>query len=713
MKTKKLTAVILAFSIILGGQGALAAQSEKPVQITSADFNYSKEAKDALAHVNKIRKEAGLDEVKLNPYLTKAAENHAKYLDANGETGHDEVKGKKGFTGEGPKDRVLAVGGSNIAQGASEVISYSETTVEGSIDLMVDTAYHRVPFLNPFATEIGIGMVGKNFVMLDSSFGNSTKISVYPYDGQKNVPTTFTGAENPNPLSKFGISKSGYVISIYPPHVLDSKNIDATIKDSKGNNVPFFSEWYMGYWFFYTKEPLKNGEKYTVSVNYKPLYEEEYEGKTLNKTWSFTTAGSSSKSGSDNKVSNSNDGYSKEAKEALDYINKIRKDAGLSEVKLNPFLTKAAENHAKYLNAGNPYDHDEIEGKKGFTGVTPKDRVLAVGGDSQLAQGLVEVLTVNNSTVKAAIDTLVNTAYHRTPFLDPYASEVGVGLEGKKFAMVSKTRSSDTTDISMYPYNGQKNVPTTFVGADEDPNPLRKFGIERSGYVISFYPPHVLDTKNIDATIKDSKGASVPFFSEWYMGYWFFYTKQPLKNSETYTVSVNYKPLYEDEYAGKTLNKTWSFTTVASGSNGNVTPPPTGGGDVNPPPSGSTSAITGNFNKDNVGVTINGDLVSLSPPAKIVSGSTFIPLRGVFEKLNSDVKWNNDKQEVTIVRGSTTVKLTIGSKTAYVNGKAITLSTAPFINNSSTYVPLRFASESIGAEVSWDQTNFIAIIKSE
>ena len=706
MKTKKLTAVILAFSIILGGQGALAAQSEKPVQIASSDFNYSKEAKDALAHVNKIRREAGLDEVKLNPYLTKAAENHAKYLDLNDETGHDEVKGKKGFTGEEPKDRILAVDGSTVAQGSGEVISYSETTVEGSIDLMVGTAYHRNPFLNPYTSEIGIGLVGKNFVMLYSARASTTKISMYPYDGQKNVPTTFTGAENPNPLKKFGVDRSGYVISFYPPHVLDTKNIDATIKDSKGNSVPFFSEWYSGYWFFYTKEPLKNGEKYTVSVNYKPLYEEEYEGKTLNKTWSFTTAGSSSNSGSDNKVSNSNDGYSKEAKEALDYINKIRKDAGLGEVKLNPFLTKAAENHANYLNAGNPYDHDEIEGKKGFTGVTPKDRVLAVGGDDTLARRAGEVMLIDGSSVKDSIDRMLDAAYHRRPFLIPSADQIGVAFVNKRFVMLD-VGFKENGDSSLYPYDGQKDVPTTFFGANEDPNPLRQFGLTKSGYVISMYVPYTLDTKKIDATIKDSKGNNVPYYAEWYYGFGFFYTKEPFKSNEKYTVSVNYKPLYNPEFEGKTLNKTWSFTTATSSSTGGSN------GDVNPPPSGSTSAITGNFNKENVGVTINGDLVSLSPPAKIVDGSTFIPLRGVFEKLNSEVKWNNEKQEVTIVRGSTTVKLTIGSKTAYVNGKAITLSTAPFINNSSTYVPLRFASESIGAEVSWDQTNFIAIIKSE
>lgn len=392
--------------------------------------------------------------------------------------------------------------------------------------------------------------------------------------------------------------------------------------------------------------------------------------------------------------------YSKEAIEALDYINKIRKDAGLGEVRLNPFLTKAGENHAKYLNAGNPYDHDEIEGKKGFTGVTPKDRVLAVGGDSQLAQGLFEVLSANDSTVKASIDGFINTAYHRVPFLDPYTMEVGVGFEGKKFVMLSQTRGSTSTDISMYPYNGQKNVPTTFSGADEDPNPLRKFGIERSGYVISFYPPHVLDTKTIDATIKDRKGTNVPFFSEWYMGYWFFYTKQPLKNGETYTVSVNYKPLYEEEYEGKTLNRTWSFTTIADvssdGSKSETASPKT---ETQP-------------DKKQVTVLIDGVKQTFDQPAIVKNGSTLVPLRGVFEALKADVKWDQSSQTVTANKGDTTIKLTVGQSTAIVNSKTVTLAAKAEVINGSTMVPLRFVSEALGADVKWDNATSTAIITS-
>lgn len=55
--------------------------------------------------------------------------------------------------------------------------------------------------------------------------------------------------------------------------------------------------------------------------------------------------------------------------------------------------------------------------------------------------------------------------------------------------------------------------------------------------------------------------------------------------------------------------------------------------------------------------------------------------------------------------------MTIGDRTAYVNGKPITLSVAPFISSEgSTYVPLRFISETIGAKVGWDAQNFVALI---
>jgi hypothetical protein len=45
--------------------------------------------------------------------------------------------------------------------------------------------------------------------------------------------------------------------------------------------------------------------------------------------------------------------------------------------------------------------------------------------------------------------------------------------------------------------------------------------------------------------------------------------------------------------------------------------------------------------------------------------------------------------------------MTIGSKTATVNGKAVTLDVAPTIVAGRTFVPLRVISETLGAQVTW------------
>ncbi|MBQ7661187.1 MAG: copper amine oxidase N-terminal domain-containing protein, partial [Clostridia bacterium] len=63
-------------------------------------------------------------------------------------------------------------------------------------------------------------------------------------------------------------------------------------------------------------------------------------------------------------------------------------------------------------------------------------------------------------------------------------------------------------------------------------------------------------------------------------------------------------------------------------------------------------------------------------------------------------------------QGKTTVKLTIGQTTAYVNGKAETLDVAPVIENSRTLMPLRFIAEAMGAVVDWNAATATATLKT-
>ena len=53
----------------------------------------------------------------------------------------------------------------------------------------------------------------------------------------------------------------------------------------------------------------------------------------------------------------------------------------------------------------------------------------------------------------------------------------------------------------------------------------------------------------------------------------------------------------------------------------------------------------------------------------------------------------------------------INQTTAEVNGEAVELAVPAFIANDRTYLPVRFVSEYLGAEVQWDDaTNTVTII---
>ena len=75
----------------------------------------------------------------------------------------------------------------------------------------------------------------------------------------------------------------------------------------------------------------------------------------------------------------------------------------------------------------------------------------------------------------------------------------------------------------------------------------------------------------------------------------------------------------------------------------------------------------------------------------------------VFYITATDLAGNVTSVPVTIEKvNSIVIKLTIGSKTAYIGDKPIELDTVPIIKDNRTLVPLRFISQAFGAKVEWD-----------
>jgi hypothetical protein len=102
-----------------------------------------------------------------------------------------------------------------------------------------------------------------------------------------------------------------------------------------------------------------------------------------------------------------------------------------------------------------------------------------------------------------------------------------------------------------------------------------------------------------------------------------------------------------------------------------------------------------------VDVLVDGKKVYMDTNPVSKNSTIFVPLRGIFERMNATVVYNKQKNLVTAVRGDKTIRLTPGQNHAYVNGFRSHMSQPPFIWKDRLYVPLRFLSESLGCRVGW------------
>jgi hypothetical protein len=104
----------------------------------------------------------------------------------------------------------------------------------------------------------------------------------------------------------------------------------------------------------------------------------------------------------------------------------------------------------------------------------------------------------------------------------------------------------------------------------------------------------------------------------------------------------------------------------------------------------------------NTNSIVNGEVVSLDAAPVIVNNRTLVPLRFISESFGANVKWDPVLRIVEINFNGTDIKLQIDNELASVGGKKIVLDAPPQIIKGRTMVPLRFIVESFNAHVEWD-----------
>jgi len=117
--------------------------------------------------------------------------------------------------------------------------------------------------------------------------------------------------------------------------------------------------------------------------------------------------------------------------------------------------------------------------------------------------------------------------------------------------------------------------------------------------------------------------------------------------------------------------------------------------------------------RSQVNVVVNKELVIFPDARPFIDNKinrTLIPIRFVVEKLGADVDWDQSQKKVTIKKNGNTIELIIGQTSAKVNGKQKSFDASAILEKDRTYVPLRFISETIGANVKWVQESRIVDI---
>lgn len=111
-----------------------------------------------------------------------------------------------------------------------------------------------------------------------------------------------------------------------------------------------------------------------------------------------------------------------------------------------------------------------------------------------------------------------------------------------------------------------------------------------------------------------------------------------------------------------------------------------------------------------VRLVIEGETATPDVPPVIQNGRTLVPIRVIAEGLGATVGWDQPTRTATIERGDTRIVLQLNNRIAHVNGKAVTLDSAPLVQRQRMLLPLRFVAESFQDAVGWDDSDRTVVV---
>ncbi|EON21701.1 hypothetical protein C265_00925 [Cupriavidus sp. GA3-3] len=269
----------------------------------------------------------------------------------------------------------------------------------------------------------------------------------------------------------------------------------------------------------------------------------------------------------------------------LCYANYRREQVGLPPLAARDPLNTVAQNHTAYMLANATLTHDETSGKPGYTGATPNERIQAAyptNATAEVVAGANRWTSVANAQLSmspkdALVSDLVNAPFHRAALLGSYGSAGSgfaerVGPDGsgtsasyyQTIDLADASKGGSDSQMVAYPYNGQADVPASWVNT-ESPNPAPGYEGKTVGYPVSLQAINTslqFDADNF--VITDAQGNNVSCLkvdsrssglSSAARGLAICTPVAPLASQQRYSVRVT------GRLGSQPVDLSWSFTT--------------------------------------------------------------------------------------------------------------------------------------------------------
>ncbi len=101
-------------------------------------------------------------------------------------------------------------------------------------------------------------------------------------------------------------------------------------------------------------------------------------------------------------------------------------------------------------------------------------------------------------------------------------------------------------------------------------------------------------------------------------------------------------------------------------------------------------------------IYLNGQELAFDQKPVYYNDRLLVPVRAISEALGAKLLWDAKTGTVTVFKDSKIIIMTVGDQQVSVNGKPKTLDIAPFNSGGRVLVPLRFVSENLDCQVTWD-----------